>query len=82
MKACVSGSNDTPAGSTSGKPVTDSVVPSSTSDALANAFKVTPHPSSRAVPATAPVTTGASFTPAICIVAVAQLSVPLPRRIA
>ena len=42
---------------------TDSVVPSSTSEALASALSVLVAPSSVALPVTAPVTTGASLVP-------------------
>ena len=62
--------------------VGDTVLPVSTSDAFASASRVTLAPSSRTLPVAAPVTTGASLTPAICTVAVAQLSVPLDSRIA
>ena len=52
----------TPAGNVAGR-LTVSVVPLSTSEALAKALRVELAPSSIALPVTAPLTTGASLVP-------------------
>src|SRR5207302_5681822 len=62
VKVWVVLSNVTPAGRSPDRS-TDSVVPSSASDALASAFNVEGARSSVASPCTAPVTTGASLVP-------------------
>ena len=56
--------------------VTDSVVPSSTSEALASALSVLVAASSVALPVTAPVTTGASLVPVTVMVRLAELEPP------
>ena len=65
MKVWFAALNVTPAGRVFGTPVTDSVVPSSTSDALASALSATGSPPSVASPCTVPVTTGACSIPVI-----------------